>query len=63
MNDSAGDRANDQPISLINEANPDANVFAGASPSPTDASAGAGADRAASTIVPDAHIQPSGQKQ
>ena len=47
--------ANVQPISLKNEANPDATFLVGATPVPT-----AGA---ASTIIPDAHIPPSGHKK
>ena len=57
MNDDARNNATKQPASLKNEATPDTAVFAGAAPPPTYSAA------ASSTIVPDAHIQPSGQKQ
>ena len=57
MNDDARDDATDQPVSLNNEATLDVAVFAGTNPIPTAASG------AASNIVSDAHIPPSGQKQ
>ena len=59
MNDDAHDNNTDQPISLNNEATLDTAVFTCANPAPT-AGAGTGA---ASTIVPDAHISPSGKTQ
>ena len=52
--------ATDQPVSLNNEETPGATVFSVTAPAPT---AGAAAGAVASTIVPDAHIPPSGQKQ
>ena len=60
MNENAADNATDQPTTLNNGSNPDAAIFDGATPSPTD-SANAGT-RYASNIVPDVHIPPSGQK-
>ena len=49
MNKDDHDDATNRPVSPINEATPNDDVFPGAT--------------AASTIVPDAHILPSGQKQ
>ena len=46
-------------IYLKNEANPDTTIFSGTSPVPAAADAVA----TASTIIPDAHIPPSGQNQ
>ena len=57
MNDNTCDYATGQPISLINEAIPDASVFFRDAPDPTSGAA------ASSTIVPDARIPPSRQKQ
>ena len=57
MNDYACNKATDRPVSLNNEATPEAAVFAGAAPASTDATA-----TAATTIFPDAHIPPSGGK-
>ena len=54
MNSDACDGATKRPVSLKNEATPDASVFSGATPAPT-----AGA---ASTTVPDDYILPTGQK-
>ena len=42
MNDDARDDASDRPVSLINEASPDAAVFAGANPDPNAGAAWGG---------------------
>ena len=57
MNNVACNNATNQPVSLKNKATPDATVFASAAPAPTSDAV------FASTIVPDAHIPLSGQKQ
>ena len=54
MNNNDRDDATDRPIPLNNESTPDAAVFSRAALAPTSA---------ASVIVPDAHIPPSGKKQ
>ena len=59
MNDDARNEDTDRPFNLNNEANPDTAIFSGAAPDPTATVAAA----AASTIVPNAHITPSGKKQ
>ena len=51
------DDATGWPVSLKNEATPNVTVFSSAATAPTAAVG------AASAIVPDAHIPPSGQKQ
>ena len=56
MNDDTHSDAADPPFYLNNEANPDSAVFSGAAPAPTAAAL------TTSTIVPHAHISPSGQK-
>ena len=56
MNDNTRGDAIYWPISLNNEATPDASIFAGAAPAPTSTVI-------ASIIVPEAHIPPLGQKQ
>ena len=62
MNNDGHEDATDQPVSLNNESNPDAVVLPVPLLPPLTRSAAAGAG-GASTIVPDAHIPPSGQKQ
>ena len=57
LNDDACNNAINWPVSLNNEATPYNAVFSGAAPTSTSAT------DVASTIVPDAHIPPSGQKQ
>ena len=57
MNDDACDGAEKIPVFLNNEATPYTTVFDSVNPAPT-----AGASGAASTIVSDAHITPSGKK-
>ena len=64
MNDDARDGANNLPVSIKNEATPDASIFTWAAPALTSGTAAAAAAAAAgSTIVHDAHIPPSGGKQ
>ena len=55
MNDNAHDDATNQTVSFKNEYTPDAAIFSGSAPAPT-------ATSSVSTIFPDAHIPPSGQK-
>ena len=56
MNDKDCYGATKKPVSLNNEGTSYVVVFSGADPSHTDAAA------ATFTIIPDAHIPPSGQK-
>ena len=55
MKNDAHDDTADRPISINNWFNSDATFFTSAAPAPTAT--------AATSIVPDAHIPPSGQKQ
>ena len=59
MNNDSQEDATNEPIYLNNEATPGASVLNGAATDPTIATAAAAAN---STIVPDAHIPPSGGK-
>ena len=61
MNNDTCNNATDRPVSLNNEATSDATVFPSSAPAPTVSAVTFSG--AASTIVPDAHIPPSGQKQ
>ena len=68
MNNDDCNNATNQPVSLNNKYNPYTAVFDIASPAPTygaiaTAAVDATVAAAASTIVPDAHIPPSGKKQ
>ena len=58
MNNDAHDDATEQPVSFNNEATPDVAFSPRSNTAPT-----AGSAAAASIIVPEAHIPPSGQKQ
>ena len=58
MNFDVRNEATNLPVSLKNEATPDAAVFPRATPAPNSGAATA----AASAIVPDAHIAPLEQK-
>ena len=59
MNNYVRNESTNRPVSLKNETTPDTAIFSVFTPTPTSSTAVV----AASTIVPDAHIPPSGQKQ